>query len=1145
MSTPLESLKDKKHIIKPSLNLFKPIFLTGLTPSFKANRTNKIQELTLPLSLAKRGNSSSFTKEEAGRSSCIRAFVIICLVFAVISLAPPARAAAPTSGLVGYWNLDEGAGTTAGDSSGSGNNGTLVNGPTWTAGKVGSGAVDFDGVDDYIQTAFIAGPTSGFTFSFWVKTTNTADTIPISWTNYRYCKFEENHQLECSVDGNAPITTVVLVADTWYHVAFTSTASNQVIYINGASSHSQSETLDTRSGAINLGSNSSGTANHAGVLDEVRIYNRALSAQEVQAVYNDTGSGGGPDTTSPVISNIAAANINEVSASISWTTNEPADSQIDYGTTTAYGSSTTINTSLVTTHSEQITGLQSGTTYNYRVRSRDAAGNLSISPNNIFTTASAAPPPAPPPPPTTFYIRDSGTSATCTDWTNACDSLPSVLQRGATYYIADGIYPGYTFDDPASGSTLITIKKATISDHGTNTGWDNSYGDGQAVFSTQLRFDSNDWIFDGNNQPDIYGFRLNFTATRGVDLNGRSNITVRNLHADGGSANSNRGFYLNSAANITIEKTQVSNTGNDAFFIGNASNVVLDHLWVHSRNTIGSTHADFIENQNSNSNVTLRYSRIDFAGQNIFFGGVAPATYINYYIYGNVFFSSEGVRSGASVKALTDHSNAMGSGVYFYNNIVHQLFSAHDIKTAFTGEASNNIYFDLYTGMGNFWDTHTHNYFGTAIGNQDSTGGQIGGNPWSFTGSSLGNYKLNSSTISGQILSSPFNMDPTGLTRGADGSWDRGAYEFVSGSTTPPPTLPTPTPPPPPPAPPTSPPPSPSPAPSPTPTPSPTTPTPLPASPPASPPSPGATGDTAQGTAPSPTPSPSSGGGSTSPSTSPHPSPSQGEGGGAHPQGTLINQDGTIFLVVNGQKSGFRNPPEYFSHGFRFNQAVIASPEDRNLPEGSVQKALDGTLALDLTDNRTIYMIAQGSKRGFTSAEIFFALGYSFSQAIPIDLSDYPAGEVIQFTSPPPASQARALRAGQPSPYEGEGGIPAHPNGALVLDKNDQRTVWWVLQGQRQGFESAEVYYTYGFDFAKIVPANDADMALPIGSLVKFRDGTLVIDPPAGGQATYYIISEGQKRRFSSLEQLISLGYSAENLINASLQAYQEGSVVE
>ena len=56
------------------------------------------------------------------------------------------------SGLVAYYTFDEGSGTTADDSSGSGNNGTLVNGPTWNTAdkKVGIGALSFDGVNDYV-----------------------------------------------------------------------------------------------------------------------------------------------------------------------------------------------------------------------------------------------------------------------------------------------------------------------------------------------------------------------------------------------------------------------------------------------------------------------------------------------------------------------------------------------------------------------------------------------------------------------------------------------------------------------------------------------------------------------------------------------------------------------------------------------------------------------------------------------------------------------------------------------------------------------------------------------------------------------------------------------------------------------------------
>src|SRR5262249_39833308 len=77
------------------------------------------------------------------------------------------------------------------------------------------------------------------------------------------------------------------------------------------------------------------------------------------------------DTTAPTISGRIASNITGSSATITWTTNEPATSQVDYGPTTSYGSTTPLDSTLVTAHSVTITGLAPSTTYNWRVRSMD------------------------------------------------------------------------------------------------------------------------------------------------------------------------------------------------------------------------------------------------------------------------------------------------------------------------------------------------------------------------------------------------------------------------------------------------------------------------------------------------------------------------------------------------------------------------------------------------------------------------------------------------------------------------------------------------------------------------------------------------------------------------------------------------------
>jgi chitodextrinase len=97
-----------------------------------------------------------------------------------------------------------------------------------------------------------------------------------------------------------------------------------------------------------------------------------------------------PDITAPTISNINQGTPTSNSVTITWTTNEPADTQVDYGVTTSYGQSTTLNTTQSTSHSATLSGLSPGVTYNYRVKSRDVAGNLSASANSTFTTLAGA-----------------------------------------------------------------------------------------------------------------------------------------------------------------------------------------------------------------------------------------------------------------------------------------------------------------------------------------------------------------------------------------------------------------------------------------------------------------------------------------------------------------------------------------------------------------------------------------------------------------------------------------------------------------------------------------------------------------------------------------------------------------------------------
>jgi PKD repeat protein len=216
------------------------------------------------------------------------------------TIATPASAATYTatfqagpSGLVAAYGFDEGSGTAAADSSGKGNSG-VVSGATWTTGHSG-GALAFDGSSDWVTVADSASLdlTSGMTLEAWVR----PSALGASWRSVLFK--EQGGGMVYSLyanDGSQPRTQVNiggeknavgtsgLPVNAWTHLAGTYDGTTLRLYVNGTlvTSTTVGGSIPTSTGPLRIGGDSIWPEWFAGSIDDVRVYNRPLSASEIQ-----------------------------------------------------------------------------------------------------------------------------------------------------------------------------------------------------------------------------------------------------------------------------------------------------------------------------------------------------------------------------------------------------------------------------------------------------------------------------------------------------------------------------------------------------------------------------------------------------------------------------------------------------------------------------------------------------------------------------------------------------------------------------------------------------------------------------------------------------------------------------------------------
>ena len=301
---------------------------------------------------------------------------------------------AQSTGLVAAYSFDQGAGTTAADNSGNGNTGTLVNGATWsTTAKFGA-AASFDGTNDRIDVADSNSLdlTSGMTLEAWVRPTANSSyrTVVLKEVSgelaYSLYAADSDHGARPSGwNRSANVSryadgTGALPLNSYSHIAVTYNGSSLVFYVNGVvtKTTAASGNIQTSTMALRIGGNSIWGEYFQGQIDELRVYNRALSQSEIQTDMV-TPISGAADVSPPSVSVSAPAN----GATISGTVTLSANAADNAGVTGVQFKVDGVNTGAEDTTSpysvQWNTAATSLGSHAITAVARDAAGNTTTS----------------------------------------------------------------------------------------------------------------------------------------------------------------------------------------------------------------------------------------------------------------------------------------------------------------------------------------------------------------------------------------------------------------------------------------------------------------------------------------------------------------------------------------------------------------------------------------------------------------------------------------------------------------------------------------------------------------------------------------------------------------------------------------------
>jgi hypothetical protein len=401
---------------------------------------------------------------------------------------------------------------------------------------------------------------------------------------------------------------------------------------------------------------------------------------------------------------------------------------------------------------------------------------------------------------TNHYVLAGATGANSgTDWTNAYTAVPATMIRGDTYYVGVGTYAAHKYNTAASGTTVITIKKATVADHGTTIGWNDAFA-GQASFGPYNPFDTSYWVFDGQvgsgTDASTYGFIITPPATgdENAIFLAESAVTITSVNIShvafkGPTADVSKSAIVCFTQIVAWSNSTVSYClfdGMQGAIQGNGtgggnSGIVFEHNICLNGASTAAHHGEQIDtNAAPFVNLVVRYNTfINCTGTGVV---VANNNNINgAAVYGNVFANcntGNGIVTGTSIGVLNN--------VLVYNNTFSKNTGGVWFNDGTGGSGGipsgnvvqNNLVFGMSANITGTPSIDYNAYYQCTSAPAETHGATSAINP--FVNSASNDYRITAVTTAGLTLASPYNLDPLGTTRGAGGVWSRGAYEFAA-----------------------------------------------------------------------------------------------------------------------------------------------------------------------------------------------------------------------------------------------------------------------------------------------------------------------------------------------------------------------------